>query len=406
MAARATQVQARYRRAVLRSLVRRPHHQHLIHRKFGVMPVTAGHAVILLKVGRRQELAMSNLFTESRCVLSNRVDGPFADRITSSIGPSSLESIRYIHDVRRQHVLPRRRQRRVVQARNYNFHHWFCRTLAILGVVIGELDGVQIRCNDHAAIGLLEPVEFRQPIECEVQFRDITVAAQSSNTVREADIEVLDANQVQEGSLRVSRRDDVIRLDFFAVGQLHAACFQSIGAAVNQNTVDRGSASDHDTRVGGRHAQSRNQAVNATRRNNVSALGFAGHAIQHREDGAIGGTRRQFRTDEPVPAQRSLKDVIVEKFIHQVTGWKRGNPQKFPHVALAKRPDVQSHTPKCQQVGHVHAADTRHRFEPGWLQRIGKTVHEPNIFLVAFHVVGAGPAHRVLLQDDMILAGT
>ncbi len=67
MATRATQVQARYRRTVLRSLVRRPHHEQLIDRKFGVVPVAAGHTIFFLEIRRRQELAMQYLLTESRC---------------------------------------------------------------------------------------------------------------------------------------------------------------------------------------------------------------------------------------------------------------------------------------------------------------------------------------------------
>ena len=45
-----------------------------------------------------------------------------------------------------------------------------------------------------------------------MQFRDETVGAESADAIREADVEILDADQFQERSLRVGRRDDVVGL--------------------------------------------------------------------------------------------------------------------------------------------------------------------------------------------------
>ena len=48
MATRAAQEQTGYWRLILSGFVGRPHHEHLIHRKFGVMPVATGHSIALL----------------------------------------------------------------------------------------------------------------------------------------------------------------------------------------------------------------------------------------------------------------------------------------------------------------------------------------------------------------------
>ena len=64
VAARSAQEQAGNWCSVLRRFVGRTHHEHLVHRKFGVMPVAAGDTVLSLKIGRCQELLVDNLFAK------------------------------------------------------------------------------------------------------------------------------------------------------------------------------------------------------------------------------------------------------------------------------------------------------------------------------------------------------
>ena len=102
LTARTAQEQARYRRAILRGFISRPHHEHLIHRQFGVMPVTSRHTEVLLEVKRCQKFPVNDLFADTRCILSDGVDGPLADLVASHIGPPSFQSIWHVHDVSRK----------------------------------------------------------------------------------------------------------------------------------------------------------------------------------------------------------------------------------------------------------------------------------------------------------------
>ena len=138
----------------------------------------------------------------------------------------------------------------------------------------------------------------------------------------------------------------------------------------------------------------------------MGAPGFARHAIEHHEHGGVGRSRRQFRTDESVPAQRCLEELVVKILIHEVAGGKRDDPQEFPHILLANAPKVEAYVCKGHHVGEAAGADTRHRFEPERLQHIGKTLHECPKVLIAFRVVGTGAAHSVLLHDNMLVIGT
>ena len=80
-----------------------------------------------------------------------------------------------------------------------------------------------------------------------MQFRDVAIAAQAPNPVREADIEMFNTHELQEGPLWVSRRDDAIRLNFFSVFQLHASRKQSVSAAVNEHATNFACVSDLGT---------------------------------------------------------------------------------------------------------------------------------------------------------------
>ncbi len=132
-------------------------------------------------------------------------------------------------------MLPGGRERRVVHTRDYDFHYRSGRQLAVLRVVKRELEGIQFRCDYHSTVGLLESVEFRQFTQSEMQFRDVAIAAQAPDSIRKADIEMLDADQLKESPLWVRSRNDVTCLDLFAVGHAahlslpgHRRCRQSI----------------------------------------------------------------------------------------------------------------------------------------------------------------------------------
>ena len=105
MATRATQEQARNWRAVLSGLISWSHHQQLVHRKFGMVPMATGYTIVLFEVGWRQEFLMNNLLANSRCVLRDRIDSPFANLVASSVGPAAFQFVRDVHDVSGQYVL-------------------------------------------------------------------------------------------------------------------------------------------------------------------------------------------------------------------------------------------------------------------------------------------------------------
>ena len=122
MTACAAQEQAGNRRVVLRSLVSRPHHEQLVQGKLGVVPVAAGDVAVLFEVRRRQELTVHDLLANPWGMAGDRIDGAFAHLLAGRVGPSFLQLVRHVHDVRRQHVLAGRCERRVMHAREHYFH--------------------------------------------------------------------------------------------------------------------------------------------------------------------------------------------------------------------------------------------------------------------------------------------
>ena len=56
-------IQAGQRRAVLRRLIGRPHHQRLVQRKFGVVPVTTGYIAALFQILWCQQFLVNDLVT-------------------------------------------------------------------------------------------------------------------------------------------------------------------------------------------------------------------------------------------------------------------------------------------------------------------------------------------------------
>src|SRR4029077_7347021 len=72
--ARAAEVEARDRCAVLRGARHRTQHEELIERELGVVPVASGHAELALQILRREQLARADAVAQLRGVGRKSVD--------------------------------------------------------------------------------------------------------------------------------------------------------------------------------------------------------------------------------------------------------------------------------------------------------------------------------------------
>ena len=62
-------------------------------------------------------------------------------------------------------------------------------------MVKSEFDGIHVRCNNHASIGLFQAGKFGRPCKRKMQLRDKAVTTQTSNSIGETDVEMLNADQ-------------------------------------------------------------------------------------------------------------------------------------------------------------------------------------------------------------------
>ncbi len=174
-----------------------------------------------------------------------------------------------------------------MNTRHDDFHDGITGTFTVFGIVIGKLDGIHVRCDDHSTVGLLEAVKLWQVIQCEVQFGNIAIASQASNTIREANLEILYPEQLEERRLGIRSGDDALGFDRLTVSETHAFDRQSIGTAVDQDSLDLGAAPDIGPEFCGRCGQRLDHAIDSTAWNRVSSRGFSGHAIEQREYRAV-----------------------------------------------------------------------------------------------------------------------
>ena len=135
----------------------------------------------------------------------------------------------------------------------------------------------------------------------------------------------------------------------------------------------------------------------------MGASGLPGHAIQHCQYGTVGRSRRNLRTDEPIPAQGRLEEFVVEVLVHEIASRQRGDSHEFPHVLLAHATNIEPQVSEGHQVRQAAAANTWHRLQPERLQRSGESVHKPAVVLVSARVVGTGATQGVPVNDDVFL---
>ena len=93
---------------------------------------------------------------------------------------------------------------------------------------------------------------------------------------------------------------------------------------------------------------------------------------------------------------------MIEVLIHQVTRRQCGNAKKFTHVRFAEQSHAQAHTTKSQQVAQAVDTNARYGFEPKWLKRVCKTLHQAEKLLIGLDVALANTRQRVFIQDDVI----
>ncbi len=87
-----------------------------------------------------------------------------------------------------------------------------------------------------------------------MQFPDVAIASQAANTIRETDIEILDADHIDECPLWIRGRNNPIGFDRFAVFEAYPFDHEAVGAAVNQYSVNRCAIPDFGARFAGRCA--------------------------------------------------------------------------------------------------------------------------------------------------------
>ncbi|MDZ7768283.1 MAG: hypothetical protein U5K38_04075 [Woeseiaceae bacterium] len=151
--------------------------------------MSTGHAIMLLEIGRRQKLIVDDLLAYSGRILRDGCNGPLTYRRACLFGPPAFEAIRDIHDMRGEHMLAGRRQRRIMEARHDDLHDRVGRNTAVFCIIEGKFDRIHVRRHDQSAVSLPESRKFRGTVKREVQFANIAVAAQPADPVRKADIE-------------------------------------------------------------------------------------------------------------------------------------------------------------------------------------------------------------------------
>ena len=125
--------------------------------------------------------------------------------------------------------------------------------------------------------------------------------------------------------------------------------------------------------------------ADSTSWNRVGAPGFPGQAIQHREYCTVGRSRRHFRADESIPAQRRLEKVIVEST--HPSGREPEERQRAGTPACSFLPMhrriLRPNMCKGHQVREsASVADAWHCFQPERLQHVCEAVHEPRVVSV------------------------
>ncbi len=297
-------------------------------------------------------------------------------------------------------------KRRVMHARHDDFHDRAGTALAVLGVIECEFDGIHVRRNDHAAVGSLETNEFRQVIECQMQLCDIAVTPQSPDAIREADFQILDTDKINKGPSGVGRGYNLVGRKPPTITELDARYGQPIGTGIEQHPLNFRTAPYLRSRRHCRCRQGFDQAVDAARRYRVRSPRRFAHAIQHREHGAVRRARRHLRANQAVPAQRGLDEIAGEVLIHEVARRQRDDTQEFVHVVLAEPPQIEPEMSKARQVRNIVTADSRRRFEPERLQRIGQTLHEPAVIAIGLGILGADARQRAAVEDGVLTTRT
>ena len=185
----------------------------------------------------------------------------------------------------------------VIATRHQDLEHRIRGTPTVFGVIESELDGIHVGRDDHAPFGLVEPTELWRTVQGEMQLRDHAIAAQAPYAVGESNVEVLYADEIEEGPLGIGRRDNQIRLDALAIGQLHTGGGRTAvdarrtggtsAAAIDQNAANRSVAAYLRTRRCCRPVQRFHQSCCTPGRKGVCALGPLCLAVQHCENRAV-----------------------------------------------------------------------------------------------------------------------
>ena len=143
MRARAAEVEAPHRRAVLGPAEQGAHREELVERGLAVEDVAARQAVRLLEVEGRQDLAVRDLALEVRGVGGDGVDDGVAEGVALRV-PVALQLVRSELRDDGHHVLAVRGERGVGEGRDRDVAVRMRREVAVLGGVVGALEVVDL----------------------------------------------------------------------------------------------------------------------------------------------------------------------------------------------------------------------------------------------------------------------
>ena len=141
-----------HRRLVLRPAGRGAQEEQLLERQLALEDVAFRQAEVALDVERRQHLPVQDDVLDVRRVLRDRVDDRVAERLAVLV-PAALflQVIRRVLHEARHHVLARRRDRRIGQARDHHVDVGLARVAPVLRLVVGALHVVDARRDRHRA---------------------------------------------------------------------------------------------------------------------------------------------------------------------------------------------------------------------------------------------------------------
>ncbi len=295
-------------------------------------------------------------------------------------------------------MLAGRRERRVIEAGDRHLENRLLRTLAVLRVVERELDRVHLGCDQQPACRGVQPGEAGRLAEREVQLGDEPIGAQSPDAVGEADVEVADADEIEERRLRVGRADDVFCGNLLTVPEFDAGHREAIRSGVDE---DAG------------HAGPRANGRPGGRRRRMQRLDESGWpiclpalAVQHHENRPVRRSGSHLRAYEPVPAQRRLQRLVAEALVHQVASGQRCDTHEFVHVCLAEAPEVQAEVRERQNLAEAVVPDPRDGLAPERFERRCEAPHHPVEFAIGAVIGRIDPGHRVPLDGDVLTART